>query len=174
MLDVGQPLVSRRCTALTLGTPLLGVVLLFGLVVPASGSSTVSATRDEASQSARGLVTLKWLGVDVSDPGSQRFVLRNDSTLVVRYYGFDPRMPHYSLATKIRGGWRDLKLIWCETGSGLRRLEPGTSIEFSLKLRENLKGPLRIGITVTAGDDLTDKWTVFDIVTRAGLARLSN
>ena len=159
---------------MTLSAPRCMVVLLLGLVVSVSGNHIAASTQDEGSRAARGLVTFKWLGPDGDEPGSQRFVLRNESALVVRYYGYDSRLPHHSVAMKVRGGWRDLGLVYCGTGSGLRRLEPGATVEFSLRMREHLKGPLRIGITVTAGDDLSNEWTVFAIVTQAGLARLSN
>ena len=159
---------------MTLSAPLFTVALLVALVTTVSGSRAVVSTRDEGIRSSRELIIFQSLGPDLDEPGSQRFVLRNDSSLVVRYYGYDPRTPNYSLATRVHGGWRYLGRVYCGTGSGLQRLEPGAAIEFSLKMHERLRGPLRFAITVTAGDDLTDEWPVFAIVSRASLAGLSN
>ena len=154
---------------------LLAIILSLGVAASVGSAQPARISIGDASLPESELVSLRYVGPAVSNPSSVRFVLVNRSDLTIRYDGYSPQFPLYGLEVRKRRDWSSANFgLWCGTGLGTRRLEPGSFVEFTLDLGGYERQMVRVWITVRPGDEQTQRWAICSPPVRLGRIGLSN
>ena len=110
------------------GNNILNLVLVFI-------SLFIAASCDTVESNEPGTLHINYNGIEEGEYGSvATFLIVNDSTETISYWGYDEKNPHYSTEVLTDTGWTYLMYNWCGTGTIPIELEPGTYSKFTTPL----------------------------------------
>lgn len=94
-------------------------------------SLSISISCDSVESNETGTVQILYNGIEKGEYGkAASFLLINDSTEIIEFWGYDEKSPLYSSEVLTDTGWTYLMWNWCGTGASPVKFSPGDRIKF--------------------------------------------